>query len=80
MFDDPPKGRKWNCYLKWRDEVDAGLRFNGLVISAGVLCGAHGLFGGSEKLIGVRIFLPAINVIYKATPGLLSDMNWPLRS
>ena len=36
--------------------------------SAGVLCGPHGLFGGSEELIGARILLPAINVIYKETP------------
>ena len=49
-------------------------------MSAGVLCGAHGLFSGSEEPIGARILLPAINVIYKATPGLSSDMNWPLRS
>ena len=47
---------------------------------SGVLCGAHGLFSGSEELIGASILLPPINVIYKATPGLSSDMNWPLRS
>ena len=46
----------------------------------GVLCGAYGLFGGLEELIGARILLPAINSIYKATLGLPSDVNWPLRS
>ena len=45
-----------------------------------LLCGAYGLFDGSEELIGARILLPAIISIYKATPGLLSDVNWPLRS
>ena len=49
-------------------------------VSAGVLCGAYGLIGGSEKLIGARILLPAINSIHTATLGLPSDVNWPLRS
>ena len=46
----------------------------------GVLCGAYGLFGGSEELIGAKILLLATNEIYKATLGLPSDVNWPLRS
>ena len=45
-----------------------------------MLCGACGLIGGSEELIGGRILLPAINERYKATLGLPSDVNWPLRS
>ena len=45
-----------------------------------MLCGAYGLFGGSEELIGARILLPALNEIYRATSGLPSDVNWPLRS
>ena len=45
-----------------------------------MLCGACGLFGVSEELIGAKILLPAINEIYKATLGLPSDVNWPLRS
>ena len=46
----------------------------------GVFCGAYGLFSGSEELIGAKILLPATNEIYKATLGLPSDVNWPLRS
>ena len=42
----------------------------------GVLCGAYGLFGGSEELIGAKILLTAINEIYKATPGLPSDVSF----
>ena len=45
-----------------------------------MLCGAYGLFGGYEELIGAKILLPATNEIYKATLGLPSDVNWPLRS
>ena len=52
--------RKKNAAIKWRDEENVGL--------VRVLCGAYGLFGGSDQVVDARIFQPA-------TPGLPSDVH-----